>query len=207
MKKSLPITCSIAAGMILLFTAGSARGLPKLSDKIKKRLEAGNLVKIPIRGDALGGKSFILLDDSPDTCYRAVVDLDNYYYFYDDTLISAKLLKKEKNKQTVKMVYGKGPVTMTYHARYTLNSKKSFVKFNLDDDYENDLVRAFGYIRFMPYNEEKTLMINATVIEFEEKLVWKVFGKKITNGMLKLPKYLRRFLTTPKSKKYRVAAN
>ena len=126
-----------------------------------------------------------------------------YYQYF----IEAKVVKKDKNTRTIRMVYGKGPVKMTYHAKYSLYPKKNIIKFKLDEGYENDLIDAMGYIKFIPYDDSRILMNNATYVRFEEKVVWNLFGKKIANGMLKLPKYLKKFLTTPESKKYKVASN
>lgn len=211
MKKSTIAACLVLAGVLFLFMTGNAAGLPKLSEKQIKQLEKGDLVKIHAgkkkSGGYLGGKSFILLEDDLDTCHRVMVDIKNYYFFYDDTLIETKIVKKEKNTRIIKMVYGKGPVKMTYYARYTLNKKKHFIKFRLAEEYDNDMKKALGYIKFTPYEDGRTLMTNVSLVKFEDKLIWKVFGKKIANGMLKLPKYLKKFLATPKSKKYRLARN
>lgn len=212
MNKPWPTRRFLGVLLVAFFLAGQAMGsLPKLSEKQLAQLEAGDLVKVPVSkkksSGYLGGKSYILLEAKPSTCYNIMVDLKNYYFFYDDTLIEAKVLKKEKNTRTIKMVYGKGPVKMTYHAKYTLVPKKSYIKFKLDEGYQNDLTDAMGYMKFTSYDDTRILMTNATYVRFEEKVVWNLFGKKIANGMLKLPKYLKKFLATPESKKYKVASN
>ncbi len=212
MRITWPLKRFAGALPVLFFLAGQAMGgLPKLSEKQLAQLESGDLVKVPVskkKGSGyLGGKSYILLEANPSTCYKIMVDLKNYYFFYDDTLIEAKVLKKDGNIRTIKMVYGKGPVKMTYHAKYTLLPKKNYIKFKLDESYENDLLDAMGYMKFTPYDDTRILMTNATYVRFEEKVVWNLFGKKIANGMLKLPKYLKKFLATPESKKYKVASN
>ena len=212
MRKPWPIRRFAGVLLVAFFLAGQAMGgLPKLTEKQLAKLEAGDLVKVPVSkkksSGYLGGKSYILLEANPSTCYKIMVDLKNYYFFYDDTLIEAKVVKKDNNTRTIRMVYGKGPVKMTYHAKYSLYPKKNTIKFKLDEGYDNDLLDAMGYIKFIPYDDSRILMTNATYVRFEEKIVWNLFGKKIANGMLKLPKYLKKFLATPESKKYKVASN
>ena len=134
-----------------------------------------------------------------------MADIKNYYFFYDDTLIEADVISKEGNKQLIKMVYGKGPAKLTYYANYTMMKKKRTIKFKVDKSYDNDLVDALGYLKFARYDDERTLMTNITMVDLGDGLISKIFGGKITNGMLKLPKYLKKFLATPAAKKYKKA--
>ena len=197
----------VIAGALLLFTAGNAAGLPKFTDEQIKILESGDLLKIPVNkkksAGYSGGKSYILVKADKGTCFRIMADIKNYYFFYDDTLIEAKVVSKEGNKKLVKMVYGKGPAKLTYYANYTMMKNKHTIKFKVDKSYDNDLVDALGYLKFARYDDERTLMTNITMVDLGDGLIARIFGGKITNGMLKLPKYLKKFLTTPSAKKYR----
>lgn len=183
--------------------------LPKFSPEQIKILEKGDLLKLPISpkksGGFIGGRSYILIKDDIDTCFKVVLDLKNYYIFYDDTLIETRIINKNKNKFLVKMVYGKGPIKMTYYADYIANPKNHSIKFTLNKNYPNDVKDARGYIKFSRYDEERVLMTNVTLVEFGNSIILKIFGNKIVNGMLKLPKYVKRFLATPEANKYRIA--
>ena len=205
MKRKRATVMSVMAGLAVVLMAGPAPGAPpNLTEKQIKQLESGSIVKVPVKGGGyLGGKSYILLQEGEKTCYNIVADLKNYYYFYDDTLIEATVVKKEGGKRTVRMVYGKGPVKLTYHARFSLNPTKYLIKFTLDKNYNNDVLDAKGFISFVPYDQGRILMTNASLVKFEDKVVWKVFGKKIANGMLRLPKYVKKFLATPQANKYK----
>jgi hypothetical protein len=205
MKRPRVTVISVMAGLAVVFVAGPAPGgAANFTEKQIKQLESGSIVKVPVKGGGyLGGKSYILLQESEKTCYNIVADLKNYYFFYDDTLIEATVVKKESGKRTVRMVYGKGPVKMTYHAKFSLNPDKYVIKFTLDRDYPNDVLDAKGFISFTRYDQDRILMINASLVKFEDKVIWKVFGKKIANGMLRLPKYVKKFLATPQANKYK----
>ncbi|MFH1434613.1 MAG: hypothetical protein ABIJ56_02740 [Pseudomonadota bacterium] len=200
---------AVIACTLFLFPAGNADGLPKFTDEQIGILESGDLLKLPVNKNKSagysGGKSYILVKADQDTCFRIMADIKNYYFFYDDTLIEARVVSKEGNKQLIKMVYGKGPAKLTYYANYTMMKKNHTIKFKVDRSYDNDLADALGYLKFARYDDERTLMTNVTMVDLGEGLISKIFGNKITNGMLKLPKYLKKFLATPAAKKFTTA--
>ncbi len=194
---------------LFLLSVERPAGAVKFTDKQKKILESGKLLKIPVdpkkSSGYKGGKSYILVEDDIRTCYEVMADLKNYYYFYDDTLIEASVVKKVKNMKLIKMVYGKGPVRMKYHAWYTMIPKQNTIKYTIDQTMDNDLKDGYGYIKFSQYEYDKTkvLMSNVVMVDFAESFIWKVLGDKITAGMMRLPDYLKRFLGTPQAANYR----
>jgi len=191
---------------LTLFPSFSAQPV-KFTEEEKQILEEGKLLKKPVNPNQSsgyrGGKSYILIEDDIEVCYRAMTDLKNYYYFYDDTLIEASILKKEQNKMLIKMVYGKGPIKTKYHAWYTMLPGQHTIKYKVEPNLQNDLRDGYGYLKFSKYDDKRVLMTNVVMVDFSDNILWKLLGNKITTGMMRLPEYLKRFLKTPESKKYR----
>jgi hypothetical protein len=202
---------AITIAALFLLSLQKPADAVKFTDKQKKILESGALLKLPVdpkkTGGYKGGKSYILVKDDVDTCYRVMADLKNYYYFYDDTLIEAQVVKKDKNMKLIKMVYGKGPVKMKYHAWYTMLVKQHTIKYKIDQSMDNDMKDGYGYVKFSEYDETRVLMSNVVMVDFVDSILWKILGDKITTGMMRLPDYLKRFLSTPEAEKYRKAAD
>jgi len=200
-------TGAVVLGAACMLLPARLFSLPAFTDEQKQKLEAGELVKVPSGAKKsagyTGGKSYILLGESIDACYKAMADIKNYYFFYDDTLIEAKVLTSEGDARLIKMTYGKGPVKMSYHAAYKLNAKNHTITYKLDKSLPNDLDDATGAIKFAQYDEKRVLMTNVVLVDFGDSVVSKLFGGKIANGMLKLPKYLKNFFATPAAAKYR----
>jgi hypothetical protein len=116
------------------------------------------------------------------------------------------VVKKQGNKQIVKMVQGNKLVKATYYLNYKAEPGTYKLSWKLNKSMPHDISDSRGFFQFSKYKDGRTLMKMSTILDLGNEAVEKLFGEKIAAGLLRLPKKFRKYLATPEAGKYVMAS-
>ncbi len=149
-RRTLAVAILIVAGW-----ATTATPLGLSSDQ-ERRLERGEIVVLDILppGDASikgqGGTALTLVNASPDTVWRVLVDYPRHSGLYP-RVIDARVLESGGEHALVRYVVGVGPFSFGFHVNNYPDAARGRLAWSLDRGRPNDLFRdSWGYWQIDP---------------------------------------------------------
>ncbi len=149
-RSALAVAILIVAGW-----ATTATPLGLSSDQ-ERRLERGEIVFLDILppGDPAikgqGGTALTLVNASPDTVWRVLVDYPRHSGLYP-RVIDARVLESGAEHALVRYVVGVGPFSFGFHVNNYPDAARGRLAWSLDRERPNDLFRdSWGYWQIDP---------------------------------------------------------
>lgn len=208
---ALVVSIWLTAGVSLGEQKTSSLNQAPFTQEEQDKLRAGELVtraSTEARGKLrlMGGTSWQLIDASPDSVFRALLDTAQYFRILP-AVTGSIVLDEQPGYRRVRLEHKKGPLGISYNIGARVYEERKDITFLLEEAPLGLPRAAWGFFSVRPYGEGKTLLSYGVMADPGEGLVLSLMRGLVHEWMLRVPRQVKYFVESREGRaRYTTAA-
>ena len=183
----------------LLAAVPSAALADSLTREETSRLLRGETVSRPHtvqRGERrwVGGIGYTLVDATVDQLWVMSNEVESYRHVLPETKSVRRVTSLKGPDLFVELSQGRGPFGFKYTIRIRKEPATRTIRFWIEPRRSHDIEDIFGYFRFEPAGEGRSLLVYGILLNLGPGLTRDLFEERVRGVMLSVPDRVRAYL-------------
>jgi len=192
--RSKVIIFLLLAAMVLVALPASTSS--QFSQEEVDKLMQGKIVRRPLElkdGNKLGGTSFIIVNASIETTWKALFNFRDYPHIFA-RMLETRVAATKPGHYLLEMKQGASFIGVTYYLDAQYDERNREIDCKLVRSKPHDLDEVEGFWRLVAQPDGRTLVAYGAVISINSMLIKYWAGDEIERGVLNAPRDLKHYI-------------